>query len=154
MNPKNLFLYILSMLLFVALIAMPATLLAQTGSSEKNFRYWFERGALLSVYGNQDAAVHAFNKAIELEPGSGEAYFSLGVAYAERGDYEKGIRAVNMAISLNPEVSRYLYGRAWIHMRANNFEHGILDMKEAAQRHNEDAIRYLEGIAARHHVSY
>lgn len=142
------------LLVIVILFALPTVLCAQTTNDTKNFQYWFEKGALLSVYGNQKAAVHAFNKAITFESENSEAHFNLGVAHAENGDYENAIKAVDRAIQLNSNVPHYHYGRGWIHLRANNHDDGILDMQEAARLQHVDAIRYLEIIVPRYNDSY
>ena len=133
---------------------LPAVLSAQTTNDTKNFQYWFEKGSLLSVYGNQKAAVQALSKAIAFESENSEAHFNLGVAYAENGDYENAIAAVNRAIQLNSSVPHYHYGRGWIHLRVNNHDYGISDMQEAARLQHADAIRYLEIINPRHADSY
>ncbi len=128
---------------------MPGLAGAQKESLHGDFSYWFEKGALFSVYGNQNAAIEAFQKAIEIEPENGDAHFNIGIAYAEKGDYPKAIHAVNKALRIDPERGMYHYGRGWIHIRFGNRDQGLSDMEEAANRGNPDAKEYLLKIAPR-----
>jgi tetratricopeptide (TPR) repeat protein len=132
----------------LTILIMPAFLYAQT-KDEHNHRYWFEKGSLLSVYGNQDAAIEAFEKAIEIKSDYSEAFFHLGIAYAEKDHFEKALAAINRAIEINPDIARYHYGRGWVHIRFGNRDNGILDMQKAAAGKHPDAIRYIENIAPR-----
>jgi tetratricopeptide (TPR) repeat protein len=132
----------------IVLIFLFLPICVQAGS-KSDFRYWFEKGNLFSVYGNQDAAIHAFQEAIKIEPENPEAHFNLGVAYAEKGDLEKALAAVDQAIALKPGTSRYYYGRGWMHIRHGNYDNGVVDMQKAADDKYPDAIKYFETIAPR-----
>ncbi|MFO8112982.1 MAG: tetratricopeptide repeat protein [Desulfosalsimonadaceae bacterium] len=138
-----------AVLFFLVFSGLVMTGVAGAQKDAEDFTYWFEKGALFSVYGNQDAAIDAFQKAVEIEPESAEAYFNMGVAYAEKGNYENAIRYVNEALRINPEQGMYHYGRGWIHIRAGNRDKGLLDMEEAAKHRNPDAKQYLKEIAPR-----
>lgn len=57
-------------------IRMPSADTPETGSvepvgagklTEKDARYWFEKGSLYATYGNKNAAIKAFEKAISLD---------------------------------------------------------------------------------------
>ena len=50
---------------------------------KKDADYWFNKGALVSTYGNNKAAVQYFQKAIALDPNLSRAYFSQGVSYGQ-----------------------------------------------------------------------
>ena len=151
MKPYKLF-FRLVLLIFisVAVFLVPATLFAESGNDTKDFSYWFERGALLSVYGNQNAAVGAFQKAIELEPGNAEAHFNLGVAYTEMDEYEKALDAMTRAIELKPGIARYHYGRGWVHVRFGNRYYGMEDMQIAAELSDRYARKFIEEIDPRY----
>jgi tetratricopeptide (TPR) repeat protein len=131
-------------------LAMPALIFAQADSKSDDFHHWFEKGALFSVYGNQNAAIDAFQKAIAIEPENSSAYFNLGIAYAEKEDYQKAIEAVNRAIGIDSGNAGYYYGRGWVHVRFGHDDLGLSDMQRAAEMHNKDAKKYLEEIAPRH----
>jgi tetratricopeptide (TPR) repeat protein len=111
---------------------------------EKNADYWYDRGILVSAYGNDKAAIQYFQKVIELDPRRSDAYFQLGVSYGELGQYEKAVGAIGKAIELNPDKSVYYYGRGRIHLLSGDEDKALTDLKKAAEMGSRDAIRYFE----------
>ena len=116
----------------------------KTEDQEKNADYWYDRGILVSVYGNDKAAIQYFQKVIELDPRRSDAYFQLGVSYGELREYEKAVSAISKAIELNPDKSVYYYGRGRIHLLFGDEDKALTDLKKAAEMGNRDAIRYFE----------
>ena len=55
-----------------------------------------------------------YNKAINLNPDSAEAYNNRGNAYAEKGEFDGAIRDHNKAIEVNPEYAEAYYNRGMI----------------------------------------
>lgn len=115
--------------------------------SEDQPRYWMEKGGLYAAYGNEDAAIESFQKALELDPENPDAAFSLGLAYADKGNYGKALDLINRALSAKPENGNYLYGRGWVYLQENRHEKAMEDIARAAELGNADAIRYMDGIA-------
>jgi len=105
--------------------------------------YWINKGSLYSSYGNENAAVKSFKKALKLDPQAVEAEFKLGVSYGALRDYDKALKHMNTALSKSPENGRFLYGRAWIYLLSGQRDKAMIDMKAAAQKGNPDAMRYL-----------
>ena len=84
------------------------------------------RGISHALKGQHDQSIPFYNRAIEINPGFANAYFSRGVAYAEgRGEYDKAISDYDKAIEINPKFGRAIlnrgianyfrgeYGKAW-----------------------------------------
>lgn len=113
---------------------------------KKDAHYWFDRGALVSTYGNNRAAVQYFHKAIVLDPNFSKAYFSQGVSYGQLGQYQKAIAQINMALQKEPQNSLYYYGRGRVYLLWGDKEKAMADFKKAADLGDEDAIEYLEYI--------
>ena len=113
---------------------------------KKDADYWFEKGALVSTYGNNAAAVQYFHKAIVLDPEFSRAYFSQGVSYGQLGQYPKAIAQINMALQKEPENSLYYYGRGRVYLLWGDREKAMADFKKAAELGSEDALEYLEYI--------
>lgn len=113
---------------------------------EKDPDHWFDKGGLLSTYGNDKAAIAAYQKAIELDPGKSEAHFNLGVSYGELGEYEMALTSINHAIELNPSRGLYYYGRARVYLLAGEDAKALSDFKQAAAAGNTDAQEYLNSI--------
>jgi len=117
--------------------------------SENDPQYWMGKGGLYASYGNQEAAIKSFRKALELDPENIRAAFNLGLAYAENGDYDKALGFINKAVSRAPENGNYLYGRGWVHLLAGDPEKAMQAIGKAAALGNPDALEYMNSIAPR-----
>ena len=129
----------------------PDSLFAQNKAStkepvRKDAQYWFDKGALVSTYGNNKTAVQYFHKAIVLDPDFSRAYFSQGVSYGQLGEYPKAIAQINMALQKEPQNGLYYYGRGRVYLLWGDKEKAMADFKKAADLGNEDSIAYLEYI--------
>ena len=113
---------------------------------KKDANYWFNKGALLSTYGNNKAAVQYFQKAIALDPNFSGAYFSQGVSYGQLGQYPKAIAQINMALKQEPQNGMYYYGRGRVYLLWGDKAKAMDDFKKAAELGDEDALNYLEYI--------
>ena len=124
-------------------------LTAQRSSApiKKDAQYWFDKGALVSTYGNNKAAVQYFHKAIVLDPDFSRAYFSQGVSYGQLGQYQKAVAQINMALQKEPQNGLYYYGRGRVYLLWGDKKKAMADFRKAADLGNEDALDYLEYIA-------
>ncbi len=109
---------------------------------------WLEKGTLASAYGDEKTAIAQFQKAIEMDPEKGDAYFYQGISYGEIGEYPKAISALSRAVILAPEKGAYHYGRGRVYLISGELEKAMIDFKRAAALGNPDARRYL---AAKEH---
>ena len=113
---------------------------------KKDAQYWFDKGALVSTYGNNEAAVQYFHKAIVLNPDFSRAYFSQGVSYGQLGQYQKAVAQINMALQKEPQNGLYYYGRGRVYLLWGDKQKAMADFRKAADLGNEDALDYLEYI--------
>ena len=132
----------------VALAEKKATPKNQTTGKavKKDADFWFNKGALLSTYGNHKAAVQYFQKAISLNPNFSKAYFSQGVSYGQLGQYPRAIAQINMALKQEPQNGLYYYGRGRVYLLWGDKAKAMDDFKKAAEFGDEDALNYLEYI--------
>jgi tetratricopeptide (TPR) repeat protein len=107
--------------------------------------HWFDRGILLSVYGNYKAAVAAFDQAIQMVPDWAAAHFQKGVAYGEMGQLAEAFTAIDKAIALEPRRGDFYYGRGRLHLMAGDDAKAMDDLSKAADLGNPDAVQYLKG---------
>lgn len=126
----------------------------QTKTGQERFsknepRYWTEKGGLYLAYGNIDAAVQHFEKAVALDPENAGAHCNLALAYAENRKFEKALEAMDHALSLEPENGRYLHARGWIRVQNGQRQKGMADIEKAAEKGHPDAVRYMDRIAPR-----
>jgi tetratricopeptide (TPR) repeat protein len=113
---------------------------------KKDAEYWFRKGALVSTYGNNKAAVEYFQKAIALNPNFSGAYFSQGVSYGQLGQYQEALNQINRALKLEPQNGMYYYGRGRVYLLAGDETKAMEDFTKAADLGDEDAINYLAYI--------
>ena len=113
---------------------------------KKDADYWFNKGALVSTYGNNKAAIQYFQKAITLNPNLSGAYFSQGVSYGQLGQYQKAISQINRALKLEPQNGMYYYGRGRVYLLSGDKTKAMEDFKKAADLQDEDALNYLDYI--------
>jgi tetratricopeptide (TPR) repeat protein len=137
----------------VALAEKKATPKSQTAKKpakkgKQDAEFWFNKGALLSTYGNNKAAVRYFQKAIALDPNFSKAYFSQGVSYGQLGQYPKAIAQINMALKMEPQNGLYYYGRGRVYLLWGDRAKATDDFKKAAELGDEDALNYLKYIGA------
>jgi len=113
---------------------------------KKDANYWFNKGALVSTYGNNKAAVRYFQKAIALDPNFSGAYFSQGVSYGQLGEYVKAVAQIDRALKMEPQNGMYYYGRGRVYLLWGDKAKAMDDFKKAAELGDEDAINYLNYI--------
>lgn len=148
-----------SVLAAILIVGLPDSLVAQNKAAtqsrtaqrpsapmKKDAQYWFDKGALVSTYGNNEAAVQYFHKAIVLNPDFSRAYFSQGVSYGQLGQYHKAVAQINMALQKEPQNGLYHYGRGRVYLLWGDRQKAMTDFRKAADLGNEDAIDYLEYI--------
>ncbi len=125
----------------------PKTSQAAAASAEsRDPNYWFQKGALCATYGNNQAAVGYFGKAIALDPGHSGAYFSQGVSYGQLGNYTRALAAINRAIEMMPQNGLYYYGRARVYLLSGEKENAMADFRKSADLGDEDARIYLKNM--------
>lgn len=113
---------------------------------KKDATYWFNKGALVSTYGNNKAAVQYFQKAITLNPNFSAAYFSQGVSFGQLGEYQTAIAQINRALKMEPQNGMYYYGRGRVYLLSGDKTKAMEDFKKAADLEDEDALNYLDYI--------
>jgi tetratricopeptide (TPR) repeat protein len=109
--------------------------------------YWFDKGALCATYGNDQAAINYFQKAISLDPNRSGAYFEQGISYGQLGDFDKAVYLVNKALEKEPQNGLYHYGRGRVYLLAGKQDQAMQDFKKAAELDDEDAQAYLKHVA-------
>ena len=70
---------------------------------------WNDLGNLLVMSGNLDEADGAYGRALELDPGSVQARFNLGLLRQQRGDLDGAISEYRELLELEPGHARALY---------------------------------------------
>lgn len=121
----------------------PKSPAAAAESRDPNF--WFQKGALCATYGNNQAAIRYFGRAIALDPGHSGALFSQGVSYGQLGNYTRAVSDISRAIEMEPQNGLYYYGRGRTYLLAGEKDRAMQDFRKAADLGDEDAQAYLAG---------
>ena len=122
----------------------PSETVKKAAVPQKEADDWFDKGALCATYGNEQAAIKYFQKAISLDPQRSGAYFEQGISYGQLAEYTKALDLVNKALELESQNGMYYYGRGRIYLLAGKIEKAMEDFKKAAELDDEDAQTYLE----------
>ena len=85
-------------------LAEARTALSMDPANAKAYRYL---GLALYAEGHYDAALHAFEKALEREPAgslaNADVYFDMGITHRDQGDLRRAAIAYRHALSLRPD---------------------------------------------------
>jgi tetratricopeptide (TPR) repeat protein len=111
---------------------------------KQDVAYWFDQGYLFATYGNDEAAIQYFKKALTLEPNNSRVLYELGVCYGEIGKIRLAMEFIDKALSIYPEKGLYYYGKARIRLMSGDKESAIEDFKKAASLGHRDAQDYLQ----------
>ena len=95
--PRNPF--FLSIAFFIFIVGVSATEECLAG---KNAQSWILHGEELSAGGKHQEASQAFQKAVQVDPVSEDAYLHLGNSYYELGSYEAAADAFRHVLKINP----------------------------------------------------
>jgi tetratricopeptide (TPR) repeat protein len=112
-------------------------------SDKNSAAYWLDRGGLFATYGNYQAAVAAYKKALQMDGNLSKAHFDMGVAYGEMGDFDQALSQIDTAITLSPDTAAYYYGRGRVLLLAGRHARAMEDFQKAAAMGNRDAKAYL-----------
>lgn len=105
-------------------------------------RAFFSIGYLHLVQNEEDNAVSAFDKSIELMPTYADAYTSRGIVHAALGNLEAAISDHSEAIRLAPDLFEAYISRGTVNQTLNQHENAILDFDIAIELEPNSAVAY------------
>ncbi len=88
-------------------------------------------GIALARVGKFDEAIEHFNRAIQIDPGTANAYNNLGFTFIQQGKFDKAEPQLIKALQLDPNNAKIHYQFARILTKKNNFEKAVTHLKEA-----------------------
>ncbi|WP_297766323.1 tetratricopeptide repeat protein [uncultured Muriicola sp.] len=112
----------------------PARLVVQT-----QCKGWEARFHLKKI----DKAISDYNKAIEINPRNGTAYFHRGLAYYDKGQYDDAISDYSKAIEINPKYGEAYNNRGLAYREKGQFDKAISDYNKAIE------LKYVESYINR-----
>jgi tetratricopeptide (TPR) repeat protein len=97
---------------------------------------------------NYDQAIADYNKALEINPESADAYNNRGAAYDKKGNYDQAIADCNKALQINPESAEAYNNRGIAYDGKGNFNQAIADYNKALEINPKYADAYNNRGAA------
>jgi Flp pilus assembly protein TadD len=110
-------------------------------------------GQLATMRRQTDAAVHAFQRALELNPNFAAAHGFLGYALALDGQSERALEHLTQALSLSPHDPQnivFMIGVGHAHYQAGRYDDAVKHTRNALQQRPEHfgALRQLSASLA------
>ena len=90
----------------------------------------YKRGQAYYESGEYHKAIAEYNKAIELNPNLGLAYFNRAYAYGEIGKYDEAIADYSKAIELNPGDAQAHYNRGLDYYNKGEVSKAVSDLEK------------------------
>lgn len=107
---------------------------------------WIVVGNSLSLQKHHEAAVEAFERAIQLDPRKGYAYSLLGHELIDLGNYNRASEAFQQALIHSPNDYRALYGQGLVHYKTQDFKEARVVFQRAVQA-NPSSVTLLCQLA-------
>ena len=116
---------------------------------------WNELGNLFLLSGSYEGAIHAYHKAIALEPAVGEPYSNLAQTYVQMGQYSEAVSFYQQSILLLANVqekatSLHKLGDVYLHLKeypqaveAYQQAEGLITESHEATENNQTTDRVL-----------
>jgi tetratricopeptide (TPR) repeat protein len=106
------------------------------------------KGIAYDINGQWDEAIVEYNKAIEINPGYAQSYFTRGGHYVQKGQYDKAISDFNKVIEINPKYATAYTNRGAVYVGKGQYDKAISDFNKAIEINPRDADAYLNrGVA-------
>lgn len=104
---------------------------------------WHRRGIAAIRTGNNNEAITALTKAIQLDPQYVTAYIDRAFAYSRLGNYQRVLEDSNRAIELNPGNAKPYVNRGLGYSRLGNHKQAIEDYNKAIELNPTNTLAYV-----------
>lgn len=107
----------------------------------------FEQGFVYLGKGRFRRAMAFFNRAVESEPDSANAYFGRGLVYHQVEQYEQAIADFDKAIEIDPEHPYAHFQRGFVYHQLEQYEEAVADFSRAIEIRPEEWVYMLRAAA-------
>ncbi len=116
---------------------------------------WSQKGVALNEQGCYEEAIHALDKAIQLNSNDARIYSNKGFALNQLRSYEEAILALDKAIQLDPCDAHASYNKGFALRKLQRYGEAIHAFDKAIQLNPNDTDAYHnKGIVLRHLQRY
>ena len=119
------------LILLIAIVLLPIAS-CSNNNEPKNHAY-LELGYESIVIEDYNSAIKNFNKAIEVDPESVEAYNMRGLVLGIMGDYSSALADFNRSIQIDPENAEAYKSRGITKLHLKQKAEGCKDLTQAAR---------------------
>ncbi len=105
-----------------------------------------------SKKGQYDAAISAYNEALQLKSNDAETYYKRGLARYHLGDYEGAIADYIQAIMINPHHIKAYHKSGLARYQLGDYEGAIADYTQAIRINPNDAVAYKNRADVRYRI--
>lgn len=116
----------------------------EIGAYPEDAMAWFRKGYDLSERGNYEAAIQAYEEAINLDPELAMAWNNKGAALANQGKYDEAIRDYDEAIRLDPEFTLAWNNKGAALANKGKYDEAIRVYAEAIRLNPEDSGAWIQ----------
>ncbi len=102
----------------------------------------YSRGNAYLDANDLDSAISEYNKAIELDPNSADAYANRGLVYFKRSLFDQAILDFTAAIAIDPKDALVYNNRGLAFAQKKLFDLAIADYNKAAELNPQEAEFY------------
>lgn len=113
-------------------------------TNEKSFADWLANGETALDDGDNESALTALTKAIEIDPQSATAINARGVAYLRMHKLSPALSDFNKAIDLGPNTAKFYGNRAFVYSDKEQYALAIADFTKAIQLEPQSPQWYRE----------
>ncbi len=107
----------------------------------------FKQGLAYLDRGQFRRAVAFFNRAIESEPASADAYFGRGLVYHDLEQYQGAIADFDKAIEIDPEHPYAHFQRGFVYHQLEQYEQAVADFTRAIEIRPDEWAYMLRAAA-------
>lgn len=100
------------------------------------------RGAILALLEQEDAALADFDRALALNPELSQSYINRGKIRLERDDRQGAFKDFNAAIRTAPQDSRGYVNRSGLYMQSKQYDAALKDLNRALKLNPKDTLAY------------
>ena len=132
----------IGIIMIVALIVILSPLAVYNSYGQTTEEEILRKGVDLTRHDKFDEAIVEFNKIIDADPKSANAYYNLGYAYDKKGDLANSISNFSKAIEIDPTLTDAYYNRGFAYYKKGNFDSAIADYSKAIEISPDSADAY------------
>lgn len=109
-----------------------------------DFETFLQNAHKLAKEGKMNEAIASYNKALDFNPTSEQAYYNRGFVYMQQGNLEKAVEDFTKALNIKPTLFEALFQRGVAYAKQDNFQGAFSDFNQALKLNRQSSQAYLQ----------